>query len=385
MTGNDADLIIVGGGLAGGLTALAIHARDPDARIAIIERDGRVGGHHIWSFFDSDIDPQHRALMAPLVTMHWPGHDIRFPWRKRTIATGYNSICSEQLDQVVRARLGDAAIIPAAAVSLDAGSVVLSDQRRLTARAVIDARGGGNMGAIRGGWQKFVGWMIRTTAPHGVQRPVIMDATVEQHDGFRFVYLLPFAADRLLVEDTYYSDDPALDVATLGARIDAYIAAQGWRVASVERKEHGVLPVVSAGDPATLASSTDRADGVAVIGARAGLFQPVTSYSLPDAVRTAAAIAALWPCDGATLARAMEGHGADRWRAGRFGRLLNRMLFGAALPDERYRVLEHFYRLPQPVIERFYAGRLTVTDRLRILSGKPPVPVAAAIRALLEH
>ena len=81
----------------------------------------------------------------------------------------------------------------------------------------------------------------------------------------------------------------------------------------------------------------------------------------------------------------MEGHVADRWRAGRFGRLLNRMLFGAALPDERYRVLEHFYRLPQPVIERFYAGRLTVRDRLRILSGKPPVPVAAAIRALLEH
>ncbi|MEN9924724.1 MAG: hypothetical protein RL268_850, partial [Pseudomonadota bacterium] len=35
-------------------------------------------------------------------------------------------------------------------------------------------------------------------------------------------------------------------------------------------------------------------------------------------------------------------------------------------------------------IARFYAGKLTWTDRVRILSGKPPVPVGAAIRALLR-
>jgi lycopene beta-cyclase len=45
-------------------------------------------------------------------------------------------------------------------------------------------------------------------------------------------------------------------------------------------------------------------------------------------------------------------------------------------------VLQHFYRLPQPVIERFYAGRLGINDARQILSGRPPVPVLRALRCL---
>jgi lycopene beta-cyclase len=43
-------------------------------------------------------------------------------------------------------------------------------------------------------------------------------------------------------------------------------------------------------------------------------------------------------------------------------------------------VLEHFYRLPEALIERFYADRLSALDRLRILSGRPPVPLLEAVR-----
>ena len=60
------------------------------------------------------------------------------------------------------------------------------------------------------------------------------------------------------------------------------------------------------------------------------------------------------------------------------------MLFKAADPPERYRVLERFYRLPEPLIGRFYAGRSTFTDRARILAGRPPVAVARALRAMME-
>ena len=42
-----------------------------------------------------------------------------------------------------------------------------------------------------------------------------MDATVPQVDGYRFFYVLPLAPDRLLVEDTYFSDSTHLDVAQL--------------------------------------------------------------------------------------------------------------------------------------------------------------------------
>ena len=61
------------------------------------------------------------------------------------------------------------------------------------------------------------------------------------------------------------------------------------------------------------------------------------------------------------------------------------MLFRAARPGERYRVLERFYGLSEPLIGRFYAANLTGMDKLRILSGKPPVPVGAALRCLGEQ
>jgi lycopene beta-cyclase len=114
---------------------------------------------------------------------------------------------------------------------------------------------------------------------------------------------------------------------------------------------------------------------------RAGLFHPMTGYSLPDAVACA-----LWlveqPLDGlpaATRARAIA-----HWRAGGYYRLLGKMLFGAAKPDQRWRIFDRFYRLSAPLIQRFYAGRSTQSDRLRILCGRPPVPIRAAMHALLK-
>ena len=47
-------------------------------------------------------------------------------------------------------------------------------------------------------------------------------------------------------------------------------------------------------------------------------------------------------------------------------------------------MLQRFYRLPQPLIERFYAGEATRMDKLRILTGKPPVPMGPAIACISE-
>ena len=68
-----------------------------------------------------------------------------------------------------------------------------------------------------------------------------------------------------------------------------------------------------------------------------------------------------------------------------YWRLLNRMLFIAAQPDKRREVMERFYRLREPLIERFYAGRSTWFDKARILTGKPPVAIVPALRCLPER
>ena len=81
---------------------------------------------------------------------------------------------------------------------------------------------------------------------------------------------------------------------------------------------------------------------------------------------------------------AVYAHARKRARGQGFYRLLNRMLLQAAEPEERYRVLQRFYRLPQGLIERFYAGNLTTGDKLRILAGKPPVPIRKALACVSE-
>ena len=56
----------------------------------------------------------------------------------------------------------------------------------------------------------------------------------------------------------------------------------------------------------------------------------------------------------------------------------------AAAPAERHRVFARFYRLSPGLIGRFYAGRSTAYDKLRILCGRPPAPIRSAMRAMSD-
>lgn len=376
------DVAIVGGGLAGSLTALALHARRPDLDVRVIEGGETFGGHHLWSFFGADVVKPHRPLIAPIVAHAWPDYDVRFPAHARTLSQPYYTVRSERLDAHVRATLPGIALMTGRKVlACSATAVVLADGDRVEARGVIDARGPGNLSTLECGWQKFVGQELSVSAGHDVARPVVMDATVEQLDGYRFVYLLPFSADTLLVEDTYYSDAPELDRAGIRERIGDYARAKGWTVGNPLREEHGVLPVVLGGDFEAYWRSTGK---VAKAGARAGLFHPTTGYSLPDAVRFAHLIAEADDLSGAALHDLTHAHAARAWQARKFYRMLDLMLFRAADPAERYRVLERFYTLRPGLVSRFYAARSTTLDKMRVLAGKPPVPIGRAIHALKD-
>ncbi|WP_037500334.1 lycopene beta-cyclase CrtY [Sphingomonas jaspsi] len=382
MAANRYDLIILGGGLAGGLAALAMKRERPDIRVALVEAGTSFGGNHVWSFFDSDIADADKPLVEPLIAHRWGSYEVRFPAHRRQIDEPYRSIESEALDREVRAALGDDALVGVRVVEAGPEEVLLADGRTIGAGAVLDCRGlGAAPSAMRCGWQKFCGQLLSIPAGHGLERPIVMDACVDQSDGYRFVYCLPFSPTELFVEDTYYSDTPDLDRDELARRIAAYAAAKGWQVSRVSREETGVLPVVMDGDfdrfwPAD--------DPLARGGVRAGLFHQLTSYSLPDAVRFASWLASDATLDGSLAAQTRK-VARSAWSRGGYDRMLVRMLFLGAAPTERFRILERFYRLPAALIARFYAGRLTVLDRLRILVGKPPIPIHRGLSAIMER
>lgn len=376
-------LVIVGGGLAGALAALWLQRDRSDVELLLLEGGERFGGDHTWSFFDSDIPPGAEWLVQALAPVHWPRHSVHFPGRERVFEQGYNSVHSAALDRLVRERLPASMRRTGVRVAeIAPDGVTLEGGERIDARAVIDARGpDGAMPGLELGWQNFVGIEFAAAVPDP-SCATVMDATVEQLDGYRFVYVLPLAADRVLVEDTYYSDGPELDVAVVADRVRALAVERGLLGAEM-RRETGVLPILIGGDPEQF---WPEADPIARLGLRGGFFHATTGYSFSLALQMAAALAKRnGDFDAPGLAGWTRDQFTRHWRDMRFFRVLNRMLFNAAEPDQRYRVFEHFYRLPPDLIARFYAGTPSVTDRMRILSGRPPVPVGAAIRALLRR
>lgn len=389
MSGRDVDIAIAGGGLAGGLLALSIHRAHPDMRILLLEAGEALGGNHRWSWFASDLDEDGKALMAPFPKAEWKdGYEVRFPAYRRQLGSSYLSLASADFDRTLREFLPAEAVRTGSRVAaLEDGRVTLENGETILSRAVIDCRDFEASGALAGGWQLFLGQHIRTHEPHGLTRPVIMDATVEQlspfgNDGaYRFVYVLPLGPDEIFVEDTYYALDPKMDRELLQSRTQAYVRDNGW-AGEVIGQEAGVLPVVTAGDFGSFQADR-RVYGVALAGARGLFTHPLTSYTLPIAVENALAIAKLADLPGPELAARVENRARKHWDTTAYYRALGRMLFDAAEPDQRYRVFERFYRLRAPLIERFYAAHSTPFDKLRILVGRPPVSVTRAITALL--
>lgn len=377
------DIVVLGGGLAGGLIALALAKLRPELRVVVIERGERLGGNHVWSFFATDLPEGGTALVEPLLAAQWNDYEVRFPSGRRHLRTPYHSITSKRLDAAIRATLPAEAILCGCEIAdVAADQIRLTDGRTIRANAVIDARGSAGLPHMVGGWQKFLGQLIRTSAPHGLERPVVMDGTVEQHDGYRFVYCLPFSANEVFVEDTYYADGPEVDAALLRSRISAYCADAGWQIAEVLGEESGVLPVVGSGDWAAF-RAVHETPGIAMAGVRAGLLHPLTGYSFPSALAFALDLARQQDVSGGALAAWSKARAERHWRSGSFYRMLTKMLFAAAEPHLRYFVMQRFYGLDCALIERFYAGESTLADQIRILAGKPPVPFFKAVATVL--
>ncbi|MEP3227211.1 MAG: lycopene beta-cyclase CrtY [Parasphingorhabdus sp.] len=381
---NQFDLAIAGGGLAGGLIALAVNKLRPEWKIALIEAGENFGGNHIWSFFETDVEDANRWLLDPLISRKWDQYDVRFPQYNRCLNNAYYSIMSENLDRALQEKLPQSAVqLNQNIQSITDGIVHLENANEIAAKTILDVRGGGDFSALEFGWQKFCGQVLRLQSPHGLTNPIIMDATVDQIDGYRFVYCLPFSDTEIFVEDTYYSNSEAMDTRAVRDRIAEYAASQGWVTDNIMREECGKLPVLYGGDFEKFWDDNDGPDARA--GARAALIQPITSYSLPMAVETAILIANLPELNQENLNQLLRNFATNHWKSGKFYRMLSAFMFKGADPALRYRTLQHTYAKDEELLARFYAGKSTKKDQLKLLTGKPPISIWRALPLLLNY
>ena len=369
----------MGGGLASGLAAYRLSQLRPSLRLLILERGTRLGGVHTWSFHQGDLPPRAFEWMKPLISRSWPEHEILFPSYRRKIRTAYHSLRSIDFHERVMAQIPDGVLFGIEVESVSPHEVKAVGGRVFQATAVIDGRGFSAEAASPCGYQKFLGLELELEGPHGLTGPILMDATCPQVDGFRFFYSLPFGPRTVLVEDTHYSESPFLDVETYRREIAAYAEAHGWKIGKVAYEEVGALPIPLRADMTEVEMARI---GVPSIGVRGGLFHPTTGYSLPDAARLADHLATFPTLTSEGLIGFLSCYLREARKSRVFFRFLNRMLFLGAEPERRYQVLERFYRLSEPLVERFYAMRLGPLDCARLLMGKPPIPVGKALGCL---
>lgn len=365
------DLLLVGAGLANSLLAYRLREKNPGLQVTLLEAGAGPRADRTWSFHEGDVAPEVWRWLSPLADRVWEGYDVSFPGYSRALTRArYAALRGESLLHKMNLLSHVRWNSPVETVA--PGAVTLRSGEKITAGAVVDGRGPTPLRPRREGYQKFLGLQLRLAEPHGLTRPVVMDATVPQAEGYRFFYLLPWDEHRLLVEDTYYSDHAGLNPAALRAGVEAYVRERGWKIAAVEGEERAALPIPIFPAPGHPAPTE--------IGVAAGLFHPVTGYSVPYAAAVAERWDPLAPDAVLQLIRLRE----ELSRRHSFYYLLNRMLFLAAAPLERRRVFEKFYRLPEGLVQRFYAGKSTFVDQALILSGRPPVAIAPALKAMWQ-
>ena len=214
-------MVLVGGGLANGLIALRLRTARPELRLLIVEAGTPARSRSYLVVPRRRFGDRSRGAGSNRSRrIRGPSYTVAFPELRR----GLDARLSHDHGGPVSCRRERRAggwdqVRGPGAIELGPNHVRLGTGELLTAAAVIDGRGPLPTRCLDLAFQKFVGRELRLARPHGLTDPMLMDATVPQTDGYRFVYLLPFDPETLLVEDTYYSDSPDLDLDALRLHI----------------------------------------------------------------------------------------------------------------------------------------------------------------------
>lgn len=378
---SNADVIIVGGGLAGSLTALRFATTKPELNVLLIEETDRLGGHGSWHFFDSDLSADAMAWIRSIGILSWPETQVRFPKSERTLACGYHILRSEELHKATTERLGSAIRFQTKVAQVSNMGIVLETGDIIEAPLVLDARGieSGKTPHLYG-YHKQMCFDLTLESEHGVTTAISLDTTCPQIDGLRYYALFPLDAKRLHIIEGYYSDTADVNVERITRSVQSYAERKGWKISSIDRQETNIHAL-----PLTVEYLPILNEGEAIpIGRRGGYFHPTTGNSLADAVRAAEFFTTT---AGATTQNAREVlHKFRRpWLSRqRFYRILNRMMFYAAEPSLRYQVMQRLYEQPLELIQRFHSSKTSWADRIRLLRGKSPVPLDRAFKSLGE-
>ena len=372
----DADVIVVGAGLAGLSVALELTQRSAGSRsVLVIDARPQAADDRIWCRFD--IDPH---LFPEAEVQRWSAIEYgdRHGLHTRTLDAPYVRICAATLHASAAARLGQfkgtqmrwGVAVEEISGGAERASVHCADST-LSARYVIDTRPKPVASILR---QRFEG--LRIEVPDDTFDPAcatLMDFAEPDSRGAHFMYLLPSSQRSALIEDTWFAPESAALPAAEPA-IRQYLAQRfGITEFLIVGNERGDLPMGS-----LRLGPRQVAERHLALGVGAGDIRDATGYAYTAIGRTARAMAT-WLLDALNTQRAAP---VPPMRA--FSRSVGAMdrLFLKALarqPEDAQRwFCALFARVPSPTLERFLHDGGSWRDRARVIGALPARPFLRA-------
>lgn len=364
MKGRNHGLLIAGGGVSAALAALAMARLRPEVPLLLAADGARLGGGGTLLLPDEGLTDEERELAAPLIASSWDGYYTAFPGKSRKLKLACHAITPERIEAALRAAIAPERLrLDEKIVAVRDTSLLLHGGETILGHGALDARAFAHQTTLELGWRRAAGRKYRFAAPHRVDRPVRIDATLGEARHCAFFSLTPFDAHTLLVEQVDYGPAHDGDAIAADAAIDQYVAARGWKRGTVEAEETSSHPVALGGD----FGAYWRIGGarVAKLGARGGFFHPVSGSPLPDALRTALLLTRQRDFSGAALHDLFEEQAAALWRKREFHRGFARLVVKGG---RGCAPLAALYGLDTALVGRFEAEELGLFERRKVMA-----------------
>jgi lycopene beta-cyclase len=369
----DYDVAILGGGLAG--LSLAVRLAEPrfaGLRLLVVEPRVTYRRDRTWSYWTVRPHP-----FADCVAMSWPQWAVAGggkPVVRASTGLRYESIQADTFYARALARLQAApdvtlrlGCMASAEEDSDAVRIRFAEQTVL-AQCAFDTRpprGGCRQGLT----QLFGGQEIETESPvFDPGTAMLMDFRCEQSGAAHFTYVLPYTAQRALVEDTWFAPAGFQPPDHRGAIRQYMQTRHGTGRYRVVFEESGALPM----DPAFQPRTGRR---LLPFGVAGGATRPSTGYAF-------AAIQA--QCDGAASALAAGRLPQAAGPRPGIVRMMDHVLLDllARRPDLAPRVFSALFARCEPsALVRFLNDLATPADLVAVAAAIPFLPtVTAALR-----
>jgi lycopene beta-cyclase len=362
-------ILIAGGGLAGSFAALAMARYRPDVPLLIVEERETFGGEGYRSFAEAELGEDGAELVAPLALDRWPGFYVAFPGFSRKLKSEWAGFGAEDVHRAMLAALQPKQYrLGTRVVAVREDALVLDGGETIKAEGAIDARGANTMSALELLYEARLERDYRFAEPHRVDRPVLIDATMDRGAGLRFFECVPLSEERLLIADVCVAER-ALPDERAGSRIDAYVKARGWARPRPGAERTTARPLPIRGDFAAFW----RLGGAraAKLGLRGGFVHPLTGRAVADAARMALLLSRQRDFSGDLLHDLFEAEAKQLWKRREPLRAAAAAIADAK-PEARLGLAERLYRLDPGLIQRLLTDRLGLFDKGRIQKALKP-------------